>query len=100
MATTVLDKQDYFGNLRVEFVTATFSSSYTTGGEAVAPSFGQIQMAIVGQVSGYSFEYDYTNKKLKAFYYDYNNAADGVAIEVPATTNLSAVAPKILFIGV
>jgi len=101
MATQVLDKQDLFGNLRAEFHTVTFSSSYSTGGEAVEPSFKFIQLVIAEQIiGGYAFQYDYTNKKLKAFYFDYNNAADGVAIEVPATTNLSTIAPKVLFIGV
>lgn len=99
MATIVTDRNDYAGNLRLEILTVTMSSSYSTGGEAVAPSMGNIVLALSEPKSGYVFEYDYTNKKLKAFYADNNAAADSALIEVPATTNLSAVAPKVLFLG-
>jgi hypothetical protein len=74
-----------------------FDASYPTGGEALTSAnlgFGDSSTRLVVialQAGGYTFEYDRANAKLKAFYYDYNNAADGAALEVPDTTNLSTV---------
>lgn len=57
-------------NRRVIFCDVAFDSSYPTGGEALAPAtigLQKIDMMMVPGKSGYSFEYDYTNSKLKAF---------------------------------
>jgi hypothetical protein len=84
------------GELRFALVEYTFSSSYTTGGEAFDPKtdspglFREILAVLPFQKGGYTFEWDSTAKKLKAYWGDYNNAADGVLIEVPAATNVGA----------
>jgi hypothetical protein len=65
---------------------------YYTGGESLDLSKdfpGEIHFIIFEPSGGYVFEYDRTNKKVKAFYYDYNGAADGVAIEYPNDTALT-----------
>lgn len=59
------------GNKAVAFFDVAFDSSYVTGGESLKPDVaGMYDVAFVHAVaqSGYSFEYDYTNKKLKAYY--------------------------------
>lgn len=95
----VLEYQGYFDRLRAEIQTHTFGASYATGGESVLPSFGNTVLALAECAAGYVGVYDYTNKKMKVFYADNNGASDSALIEVPATTNLSAVAMKILFLG-
>lgn len=69
-------------------------SSYPTGGESLtAAQLGltDIQTLNAASSGGYTFEYDDTNAKLKAYYGDNNNASDGALIEVPNATDLSAV---------
>lgn len=95
-----ITRQDLFGNTRVVFATFTFDSSYPTGGEACDPGLGTVNIAISDpSVSGYVFQYDYANRKLKAFYADYDAGADGPLIEVANGVNLSAVSVRLLFIG-
>lgn len=80
----------------------TFDSSYVTGGLAVDPGSLGLESVALLQASnsgGYAFEYDYTNKKLKAYRADYDAVADGPLVEVPATTNLSAVTTKVISFG-
>ena len=48
-------------------------------------------MVIPSPTSGYVFEYDYTNSKIKAYWCDYDAAADGAMTEVTDTTDLSGV---------
>jgi hypothetical protein len=73
--------------------TIAFDSSYPTGGEAL--DIGSASEVILhvqaGPKSGYVFEFDYANQKLLAYYADNNNASDGALIQVPDTTDLSAV---------
>lgn len=77
------------------YKTVAFDSSYPTGGEpltaadlgfSVAPRDVRIEPK-----GGYVFEYDRTNSKVLAYYGDNNNASDGPLIEVPNTTDLSAI---------
>lgn len=72
-----------------------FDSSYPTGGEAItdaqlgfskAPDWVEIEPK-----SGYVFEYDGTNDKIKVFMADYDAVADGALIEANNTRDLSAV---------
>jgi hypothetical protein len=86
-----------WGSRRVKLVTLAFDSSYPTGGEALptgttTAKFGlsKVDFVIIPTSAGYTFAYDYTNDKILAYYGDNNNAADGPAIEVPNTTDLSA----------
>lgn len=69
-----------------------FDNSYPTGGESLDLSsyFKELINVQINPKSGYVFEYDYTNKKVMAYYGDNNNAADGPLIEVPNATDLSS----------
>lgn len=83
------------GQRREALYDFVFDSSYPTGGEALtAAQLGlkQIEtLEVVESPDGYFFDYDRANSKLKAFYVDNNNASDGPIIQVPDTTDLSAV---------
>lgn len=82
--------------LACHFRKVAFDSSYPTGGEALTAAdlgFEDAAANLIVHVpmkSGYMFEYDGTNAKIKAYYGDNNNASDGPLIEVPNTTDLSA----------
>jgi len=90
--------------------TIAFDSSYPTGGEtlgtaataaagAAALGLSTILFLHASSTSGYMFEYDYAGKLL-AYYGDNNNASDGPLIEVPNTTDLSALTSvRVLAIG-
>lgn len=59
------------GNAYAVAADVTFDSSYPTNGEALAASaFGlnEISLLLCETASGYMFQYDYTNAKLKAYY--------------------------------
>lgn len=66
-----------------------FDNSYPTGGESITLPFTPV-LLIAESSAGYTFQYDYTNKKLLAYYADYDAVADGVLIQVADTTDLSA----------
>lgn len=93
MALTIaFDDQSRMDRKSIRVGTIAFDSSYPTDGEALAAAdlnLRGITWLMVSPKSGYVFEYDYTNSKLKAFYGDNNNASDGPLVEVPNTTNLS-----------
>jgi hypothetical protein len=90
---------------KIGWVDITFDSSYPTGGEAIAATdipglVASIDVLVAfSDQAGYQFDYDTAGKTIKAYRYDYDAVADGAAIEVAATTNLSAVAPRFFFIG-
>jgi hypothetical protein len=81
----------------VRFVTGQvdFDNSYPTGGEEMDISTmlngADLKGVVFENKSGFVFEYDYTNSKVKAYYADYDAVADGALIQVAATTDLSAV---------
>jgi hypothetical protein len=87
-----------------KFVTGvcTFDGgNYVTNGTAmdlskVFPT--EIHLILFEARAGYVFEYDYANKKVKAYFYDYDGSADGVAIEYTNGAAISA-APRFLAIG-
>lgn len=72
MALTVAIKNRLkMGNAYAVAADVTFDSSYPTNGEALAAgTFGlnNISLMLAETASGYMFQYDYTNAKLKAFY--------------------------------
>jgi hypothetical protein len=83
-----------------EVIHGTFAldSSYPTGGEALDPSnIARVERlfanpgASAAQGFGYLFNWDAANQKVAVGYIDNNNASDGPFIEVPATTDLSAI---------
>jgi hypothetical protein len=74
--------------------TIAFDASYPTGGEAWDMSAlmpVSLKAVFIENKSGYVFEYDYTNKKVIAYYCDYSTGTDAVMIEVANTVDLSAV---------
>ena len=101
--TAALTTQTVVGDLRTVIGTVAFDSSYPTNGEALtAATLGLQDLRFVhfSANSGYVFEYDYTNSKVKVYYGDNNNASDGPLIEVPNTTDLSALsAVKYIALG-
>lgn len=97
---------DVWGARRVALVTATFDSSYATGGEAFDPaSYGIVGTPFMvlaeprpGTADTYVVRYDSANKKLMAFWVD--TTVDGAALaEVASTTNLSALVVDVLVVA-
>ena len=71
----------------------TLTGTYVTNGEAMDISDyfpSELQLVLVESKGGFVFEYDYTAKKVKAYYYDYDAVADGAAIEVANTADITA----------
>lgn len=70
MALTVtLNNRTTFGNKKITVADIDFDSSYPTGGESLtAAQLGmkKIELLIATPKTGFSFEYDYANSKLKA----------------------------------
>lgn len=95
--TYTVDNTQLVGTKRMTQGTITYDSSYATGGETVDPHALGLQMLTDLRISpstgGYIGVWDRstTAPKLMAFYGDNNNASDGPLIEVPSTTDLSAV---------
>ena len=80
--------------LKIVTGTLAFDASYPTGGEAttdISGHFTELLGVLIESKSGYTFSYDYTNNKVLAYYVDNNAAADSAQIQVPDTTDLSAV---------
>lgn len=102
MALTITNvKSGVMGDMKYRIVTVDFDSSYPTGGEVLTA--GDLQLVSVMKVdaqltSGYGFQYDHANEKLLAYYGDNNNASDGPLIQVPNTTDLSAITGVRLFV--
>lgn len=62
--------QTVFGNKNITMLDVAFDNSYARGGEALDPTtLGMYEAEFVQILDklGYSFEYDYTNKKIKVF---------------------------------
>lgn len=72
MALTVsVVKQIRTGNLRGTIADVTFDSSYPTGGELLAPELLGLHSLDFFEVDanpGYTFKYDYTNKKILVYF--------------------------------
>ena len=69
--TVAIQKRSVFGNKRVRVVDVDFDTSYPTNGEALTGAdlgLSVVDIVIPSPKSGYVFEYDYTNSKLKAYY--------------------------------
>lgn len=87
--------------------TATFDSSYATGGEAFSAStlgLAYIEDVVVNDSKGYTFDPTVAaggaTCTIKAYYVDYTNTTtDGALIEVASTEDLSSVAPIITVYG-
>lgn len=92
MATVTIKKAPFksFAGIRLVSGYISFSSSYSTGGEAVDIPLKEVHGMCIENKAGYMFEYDRANKKIKAYRFDYPNAAAGPAVEVAGATDLSA----------
>ena len=96
MALTYSDvKRRVVGDQQVITGTLTFDSSYPTGGEAVslaAIGLTRLDELIVRPAEGYVPEWDRsrTAPKVLLYYSDNNTASDGVMIQLPDTTDASA----------
>ena len=80
-----------YKNKYENIVNITMSNSYTTNGEALAPAecgVTTISDVVLNPSDGYIFEYYPATGKIKAFR---QTAATGALVEVPNTTDLSAV---------
>lgn len=108
LTLTPLDNQDVFGRYKARLATATFDTSYPTGGlDVAAPAKSSLGLLNVQGVvacdncasTGHVVRYDRPTKKLQAFYGDNNNAADGPLIEVPNATNIATAAITVLVYG-
>ena len=89
---TVLESWDTNGQNTGYLLSIAFDASYPNpGGEAIDVAKNtRIDQMLISPSGGYVFEWDAANQKIKAYYGDNNNAADGPLVEVPDTTNLSA----------
>lgn len=81
-------------------------NAYPTGGTALTAALvaaigasRNILAVLPVDCGGYVPVFDAATGKLKFLYGDNNNAADGPAIEVPNTTDLSAVTMKVLVVS-
>ncbi len=72
MSLTLSNKEDtVFGNKFITFLDLAFDNSYANGGEALDytsdPGMSNVALVHIPSVKGYTFEYDYTNKKVLVF---------------------------------
>jgi hypothetical protein len=107
MAFTVTIKEDRplidkcAHNYKLVTGTLLFSASYPTGGEAmdlskIFPS--DTHMVFIEPKAGYLFIYDYTNKKVLAYWTPAGHTA--VFAEITATTNLSSSCADVRFFAI
>lgn len=72
MSLTITRKGGFkLGNGYANAFDITFDSSYPTGGEPLSAAqlgLTNVSLVLAETASGYLFQYDYTNAKLKAFY--------------------------------
>lgn len=95
-----IDKQN------VTITNVTLDATYPAGGEAITANdvgLSTISALIpLGSPGGATYEWVSATGKLKAYYGDYNNANDGLLIEIAVgdTAILSAVVVPVLAIGI
>jgi len=94
------------GNQFKMTATATFDSSYATGGEqfsAATLGLAYIEDVVVNDSKGYTFDPVIATGgltcKLLAYWDDGNATSDGALVQVTSTTDMSAVAPTITVYG-
>lgn len=91
-ATLTVIRTIEIGEYALDQVTVLMDSTYPAGGEAIdaVGDVGYFALWFTGpSTTGYVGKWDAANQKVKVFYGDNNNAADGPLIE-NATTDLSA----------
>ena len=91
--TRILEGPADVGGKRTKMMIGSidFDSSYPTGGEALDLSgdFDTLHLVFF-EAAPIICKYDYTNKKVLAYWFDYDGSADAIAIQVADTTDLSA----------
>jgi len=102
-------ERDLGGGMKLVYGTLAMDSSYPTNGEALDLSTyfpgGTIHLFLADLESsqGYILAHDggtASGGKIKAYYADYDAAADGALIEVANTTDLSGItAAKVMILG-
>lgn len=90
-----------FGDRWLKISSVAFDNSYVSNGEPLTFADLGFQdrpdaVFVVGGTKGYWFDYDYTNQKMLVYWGDNNNAADGPAVEVPNTTDISTLTAVIV----
>lgn len=60
----------------------------------------RVDIVIVEPKGGYIFNYDYTNRKLLAYYADYSTGTDAVLIQVASGVDMSAAVSNCHFMAV
>lgn len=89
------------GRRRVRATITHDGGTYVTNGTALTPEnlgLARLDYIDVHPAAGYVFEYDYANEKVKTFYGDYSQGSDGVLVEFPNGTALSA-ATRVFAVG-
>lgn len=92
--TNVIDRKDKTINQRISQVTVTFDNSYTTNGKSFTASdagMSQIDFILFSGGSGYTFEWDSANNKIKVY--------STAATEVTNATDLSSVSVDLMVFG-
>jgi len=70
MSLTISNKSYFAGGMRETIADVAFDSAYAYGGESLKPGnvgLSKIHKVHIEPKNGYTFEYDYTNEKIKVF---------------------------------
>lgn len=93
-ATATITSRDKQAQRKIVYGTVVLDSSYATGGESITPpelGLGQIDFITFTNTTGYKYEFDYTNNKIKSY------TSGGT--ETTSTTDLSSVTARYMAIG-
>jgi len=60
----------------------------------------KVHQVILDQMGGYTLVYDYSNKKIKAFYGDYSEGTDAVLVEVANGVNMASACGDVRFTAI
>lgn len=99
--TTIITGPEVPGNRKMTTATVTFDSSYATGGEAIAASdlgLNRLDYLVVDAGAGYLAKWDGSTSSPKILLYR-QTAATSALVEVPSTTDMSAISVKVLAFG-
>lgn len=85
--------------LKIMIGEISFDNTYVTNGMAMDLSneFTNLKMVTFEVRGGYFYEYDYTNKKVKAYSLDFADTNEGAATEVSSGADISTLAADIKF---
>lgn len=96
--TTTIDRVTgpfAMANRQAVIFSITPDSSWLAAGEALSKGTlgftARVDLVLLEQKGGYTWQYDYANEKVLAYYADNDAAGDSALIAVPDTTDISAV---------